>query len=88
MSPPYFALFLSVHFVGDGQFLTTFSAAGSQDATAISGLHTLTETVLVVSLSVVRLKCSFHCCYAVLFLFVELRPPPSLRTSVHIGLQS
>ena len=60
-------LFLAVHFVGNGQFLTAFGTTGSQYATTVCGLHTLAETMFVVSFSVVRLECSFHC--LMLFLF-------------------
>jgi len=38
-------------FVGDGQFFTTFSATSSQNAAAISGCHSLKETVFVTSLA-------------------------------------
>lgn len=57
-----------MNFVRNGQFFTTLGTAGSQYAAAVSRLHAVTETMLVVSLSVVRLECSFHCSYAV-FLF-------------------
>lgn len=53
-------LALAVYFVGNRQFLAAFGAAGSQYATAVSCLHAMTETMLVASLSVVRLECSFH----------------------------
>lgn len=49
-----------------GELLATFSSTGSQYSATISRLHTLTETMFVVSLSVVRLECSLHF-YAVLF---------------------
>ena len=61
-------LVLAMNFVRHGQLLATFGATSSQYATTISSLHTLTETMLVVSFSVVGLECSFHFCYAV-FLF-------------------
>ena len=54
-------LLLAVYFVGYGQFRTAFGTTGGQHATAIGGQHALTETMFVVSLSVVRLECSFHC---------------------------
>ena len=54
-----------MNFVGYGQLLATLSATGSQNAATVSRLHALTETMLVVSLSVVRLECSFHFRYAV-----------------------
>ena len=56
---------LAVNFVGDGQFLATFGATRSEHATTVCSLHALTKTVFVVSLSVVRLECSFHCVYVV-----------------------
>lgn len=45
----------------NGEFLATFSATSGEYATTVSGQHALTETMLVVSLSVVGLECSFHC---------------------------
>ena len=57
-----------MYFVRHGELLATLCTTGSQYAATISRLHALTETMLVVSLSVVRLECSFHCSYAV-FLF-------------------
>ena len=59
---------LAVTLVGDGQLLTTFRTTGSQHAAAISGGHTFTETVLVLSPAVVGLKCTFH--NAIFFCFV------------------
>ena len=53
--------------VRNGQFLATLGATGSEHAAAIGCQHTFTETVLVLSLAVVGLKCSFHCCYICLF---------------------
>lgn len=61
-------LVLAMNFVRYGQLFATFGATSSQYATTISSLHALTETMLVVSFSVVGLECSFHFCYAV-FLF-------------------
>ena len=63
-------LLLAVEFVRNCQFLTALCTTGSQYATTISGSHSLTETVLVLSLSQRRLECSFHC--FVLFYFVLL----------------
>ena len=54
-------LLLAVYFVRHSQFFAVLSATRSQYATTISRLHTLTETMLVVSFSVVGLECSFHC---------------------------
>lgn len=56
-----------------GQFLATFGAAGSQYTTAIGCSHSLTETVLVSSLSVGGLECSFHCCIFFMLLFSAIR---------------
>ena len=61
---------LPVSFVGNGELLATFCTTAGQDATAISGCHSLTETVLVVAATVVGLKCSFH---IFLCLFIMLR---------------
>ena len=47
--------------VSHGQFLTTFSAAGSQHATTISGGHSLKEAVFVTALALGWLECTFHC---------------------------
>ena len=63
-------LLQAVELVRNCQFLTALSTTGSQYATTISGSHSLTETVLVLSLSQRRLECSFHC--FVLFYFVLL----------------
>lgn len=51
----------TVVLVRNGEFLATFSATCSQYATAIGGSHSFTETVFVLSFSVRRLECSFHC---------------------------
>lgn len=64
VKPPFmrgYGLFFAVYFVRNGEFLATFSATSGEYATTVSGQHTLTETMLVVSLSVVGLECSFHC---------------------------
>ena len=47
-------------FVGNGELLAALSATRSQYTAAISSCHSLTETVLVVTATVVGLKCSFH----------------------------
>ena len=65
----YNLLLLAMNFVRHGQLFATLSATGCQYTTAVGCLHTLTETMLVISLSVVGLECSFHFCYAV-FLFL------------------
>lgn len=59
-----------MNFVRNGQLLATFCTTSCQYATAISSLHTLTETMLVVSLTIVGLECSFHFfCYAIFLFF-------------------
>lgn len=54
-----------MNFVRNGQLFATFCTTSCQYATAIGSKHTLTETMLVVSLTIVGLECSFHFCYAV-----------------------
>ena len=55
-------LFLAVYFVRNGELLTAFSTTRSQNATTVGSRHALTETMLVVSLAIVGLERSFHCC--------------------------
>ena len=55
-------LFLSVYFVRNGELLTAFGTTRSQNATTVGSRHALTETMLVVSLAIVGLERSFHCC--------------------------
>ena len=62
---------LAVTLVGNGELLTTLRTTGSQHAAAISGGHTFTETVLVLSSAIVGLKCTFH--NAIFLLFCCLR---------------
>lgn len=50
-----------MYFVRYGELLATLCTTCSEDATTISGQHALTETMLVVSLAIVRLKSSLHC---------------------------
>ena len=52
---------LTVTFVGNSELLTTLSTTCGEHAAAISCQHTFTETVLILSLAVVGLECSFHC---------------------------
>ena len=54
-------LLQAVELVRNCQFLATLSTTCSQYATTISGCHSLTKTMFVLSLSQRRLKCSFHC---------------------------
>jgi len=62
---------LSVNLIGNGQFLATFGAARCQNSATVGGLHTVTETVLVVSLAVVGLECTFHCMFCFYYLLFE-----------------
>jgi hypothetical protein len=52
--------FLKLVFVRHGQFLTPATAASSQYATAVSGGHTLTKSMLVAAFTLRRLKGAFH----------------------------
>ena len=65
--------FHAVVLVGDGQLLAAFGAAGCQYAATVSGGHSFTETVLVSSLSVRGLECSFHRCIFFMLLFFQFR---------------
>ena len=53
----------AIVFVRNGEFLSALSATCSQYSATIGGSHSLTETVLVFSLSVRGLERSFHCIY-------------------------
>lgn len=59
---------LSVNFVGYGELFATFGATSSEHAATIGCEHALTETVLVVSFAIVRLKSSFHCLFCFYYL--------------------
>ena len=48
-------------FVCNGQFCSTFRAAGSQYPAAVGGSHSFTEAVFISSFSVRGLIRSFHC---------------------------
>ena len=64
-------LFLAVYFVRNRELLTAFGTTRSQNATTVGSRHALTETMLVVSLAIVGLERSFHCCFiSILLLFV------------------
>ena len=54
--------------VRNGQLLATLGATSCQYATTVGGGHSLTETVLVVTATVVGLECSFHFYFAFLLL--------------------
>ena len=49
-----------------GQFLATLCATACQYTATIGSSHSLTETVLVVTATVVGLKCSFHIDYCLI----------------------
>lgn len=53
-------LLLTVNFVRNGELLAALGTTGSEYATTICSGHTLTETMLVVSLAIVGLERSFH----------------------------
>ena len=64
---------LECSLVWNGQLLATLSATCSQYLTAIGSSHSLTETVLVNSLTARRLVSSFHCHSCICFIvFVPL----------------
>lgn len=67
-----FGLALAVDFVGYGQFFAPLGTACGEYAATVGSLHTMAETVLVVSFPVVRLECSFHCDYAVFYISVGI----------------
>ena len=62
-------------FAGDrvryGQAQTTFGTTTGKHLAAIGGRHAGTETMLVDSLSVRRLKCSFHCRVLLCLFFIS-----------------
>lgn len=57
---------LAYEFVRNGQFGTAFCTASGQYTTAICRCHTRAKAMLVQSLTVRGLICSFHCSYIVL----------------------
>ena len=59
----YGELLLAVYFIRYGELLAAFGTTRSQNATAVCSGHTLTETMLVVSLAIVGLERSFHFLY-------------------------
>ena len=63
--------------VGNSKLFAAMSAARSQHAAAILCCHSLTETVLVHSPAVVRLKCSFHLSICVIIVTYPLLGVPS-----------
>ena len=54
-------LFLAMNFVRNRELLAAFGAASCEYAATVSGLHAFAESMFVLSFSVVRLECSFHC---------------------------
>ena len=61
--------FLEAIFARDREFLTTMTTAGSEDAAAVGGRHTLTKSVFVATLTNRGLECPFHISY---YLFSHL----------------
>jgi hypothetical protein len=53
-------LLLQCLFVRHSQFMSAFRSSGSQYPSAIGSRHSFSESVLIFSLSIRRLKCSFH----------------------------
>jgi len=68
-----------MHLIGNGQLLATFGTTSSKHATPIGSLHAVTETMLVVSLSVVRLERSFHMLMLLFFYYSRLLSSVSCR---------
>ena len=63
-----------MNFVRHSQLLATLGAAACQYSATVLGSHSLTETVLVVAATVVRLECSFHILiFVLLFVQCEIR---------------
>lgn len=48
-----------------GKVNATFGATTGEDLAAFGGRHSFAETVLVNSLAIRGLECSFHCLYSV-----------------------
>jgi hypothetical protein len=67
---------LQCFFVRNGKSLSAFSSAGGQHSAAIGASHSLTESVLVFSLSFGRLKGTFHDKYE---LTLKLRAAKMIR---------
>ena len=63
----------AVVFVRHSQLLATLGTTCGQNATTIGSSHSLTETVFVLSFSVRRLECSFHCYVLFMLLFNPCR---------------
>ena len=57
--------------VRNGEFLSAFATAGSQNSASVGGRHSLTKSVLIHSLSARWLKCSLH--LSVVFEFAKVR---------------
>ena len=60
----------TVVFVRNSEFLAAFGTTCSQYSATVCGSHSLTESVLVSSLSVRGLECSFHFSY-ILFMLLS-----------------
>ena len=54
---------------GNGELFTALLSAFCKNLAAVLCAHTLAETMLVHSLTIVRLECSFHCSnYLIVFI--------------------
>ena len=62
-----------VSFARNAELLAALCAARGQHLATVLGGHSFTETVLVLSLSVVGFKCSFHRYICFLFVFFLIR---------------
>ena len=72
-------LFLPVNFVGYSEFFASFCATRGEHTASIGRGHTLAKTVFVVSLAIVRLERSFHCCISILFCGFRHTGAPAVR---------
>ena len=61
---------LAVVLIRNSKLLATLSATRCKHATTVLCCHSLTESVLIHTSSVVRLKCSFHRLLFILFVIV------------------
>ena len=62
----------SMMLVRNSKLLAALGATRSQYSATVLCCHSLTETVLVHSAAIVRLKCSFHCVYMLFMLLFAL----------------
>ena len=52
---------------GDSKFLAAVTAAGCKNPASVRSAHSLAKAVLVDSLAIGRLECSFHICFLYIF---------------------